>query len=1088
MVKNKIIKKLGVLIMMIVLLSSVFSVAFVQAGAMNQGWNFLITGYAIDDVEESGGVEIDTSLYSGSAGLTPDSPFYFVDTLFDRFSSSEDLAQEKLGEMGVMISEGSYSDAGVAAKYYSNAALKLQSDVGTFENNDEFFVDQRYVYGQDAYIGYLKLQLVEGVDSGYLSQELAAETGIDGVHENVIALKTGLIETRDSYIVTYAEQQGVSIIDADLALQESEADAGLDVYHEAELAQSLPNAGEAFIEVEQELQSLLASSDVSVEQEIAIEELLQEVELHLEEAAGAYESGFLGDALGELADAENLLFLADRILDEGIDSVPVEEIELVVEEEETEREEETNREHGEYDLYLEDLLERYPERAENIQREAGRMQRVNDLNELYQGQYGDLYADLVTEGRTDAEAAQLMGQRWDNLYLEIYGEPNTPPGFYEDDFQDEEDDLEVIPVRRIDYESQAERANELTSQISEELKTEYQQLIDEGLDEHDANMEIGKFWDQRYLELYGEPYYPSGMGDIEGGVVSIDDGSVLLDEEELDSKEMGGFFLDEKYYDFATGNTYKFIENGYTYTDFLGEEHEFLYDEGFVPSEEIEGFQDGTEEYEYTIIENGQELTYSYTVTGYSITDEEGEVVDSGVYDEGTYETVGGDAEVVIDTFGFEIDPVEGDTILFEYSPEFENYVSVEGQVYIPSQGAAYHTRAVDYKNGVYEYKSGDGAWAYDPAAGVWTSTNGEVYTPYVMNVAPAGYESYGRYESESGKTWNYDNREWRSDKGDKWAYYSDEGSWRNSDTGIAYNPGLSYQTYKYNGADSSARGNYESYTSYGGVTWSFDKETNAWSSSEGGSYYVPDYSSYNMGYKSAEETGGNTAGYSYSYYGYQTNYAAGSSSGMGSGATWNYDSATGGWQSSTGETYYTPVSTNYYSPSYTSGSTTAGTGTADSKGNIWNYDSSIGQWVSPTGEAYTPTYSTYSSGSYSGGGGYDSSGNYVGGEYGGYTTGGSYVGGESYTYDSSTGTYTTTAAGGGTGSTAYGSPAQSGGYPSGSYSTSGDSGTSYSSGSYSTSSSGGDSGGSSSSSGGDSSSSYSAPTGYVSLNLYRRF
>src|SRR3989344_2150061 len=1001
---NKIIKKMSVLIMMIVLLSSIFSVAFVQAGALNQGWNFLITGYAVDDVNEASAIEVDTTLYSGSAGITPDSPFYFVDTLFDTFQSPESLSQEKLGEMGVMISDGSYSNAGQAAGYYTQALQEYREDVIVFENSDEFFQDEQFVYEQESYVHYLKLQMVDGISSGLISESEASSTGVDSVQDSTVDLKFDLIETRQEYVLTYAEEQGVSSIEAELAFHEQEIASGVGDYQSQSLEESLPAAGESYVAMKDELETLLVNSELSTEEKMILENLLGEVELHIEEAATSYQDGFVGDAQSDLADAEDLLLYTDEIIGNWpIDDVSAVEERILIEEEE--RQEEVTLEHAEYDQYLERMLEQYPDRAEEIQAEAERMQRVSDLNILYQEQYGDLYDGLVTEGRTDAEAAQLMGQRWDNLYLEIYGEPNIPPGFYEDDFQDEEDELEVIPVRRIDYESQAERANELTSQISEELKTEYQRFIDEGLDEHDANVGIGKFWDQRYLELYGEPYYPSGMGDIEGGVVGIDDGSVLLDEEEL---------------------------------------------------------------------------TYSYTVTGYSVTDDEGELVDSGVYDEGTYETVGGDAEVAIDTFGFEIDPVEGDSVIYENSPEFKNYVSVNGQVYVPSQGASYHSNSVEYKNGAYGYTSGSERWAYDSAAGVWTSTKGEVYTPYVMSVAPAGYENYGRYESDSGKVWNYDSfrGEWRSDVGDAWAYYGGEGTWKNTETGVAYNPSLSYQTYNYNSAGSSGRDAYQSYTGYGDTTWSFDEETNAWVSTSGQNYYVPDYRTY--------------------------------------------DSATGGWKSSTGETYYTPVSTNYYSPTYT-----AGTGTADSSGNIWNYDSSKGQWVSPTGEAYTPTYSTYSSGSYTGGGGYDSSGKYVGGEYGGYDSSGAYVGGATYysssssgsypgyyggTYDSATGTYSgatgcsgggcytdgsyssdgtytytgdysTTATGGGTGSTAYGSPAQSGGYSSGSYSTSGDSGTSYSSGS--SSSSGGDSG--SSSSGGDSGAS-STPTGYVSLSLYRTF
>ncbi|MEK9179599.1 MAG: hypothetical protein AAB893_03990, partial [Patescibacteria group bacterium] len=357
---------------------------------------------------------------------------------------------------------------------------------------------------------------------------------------------------------------------------------------------------------------------------------------------------------------------------------------------------------------------------------------------------------------------------------------------------------------------------------------------------------------------------------------------------------------------------------------FLGEEYTVKYEEHFTPSEEILGFEDGSEIYEYIVDVDGEEMTYEYTATGYTIVNEDGESLNVEVYSEGSYETIGGDGKIKIDTFGFEIDPVDGEKIIYEYSPEFKNYVSTNGQIYVPPQGASYHYQSIDYNEGIYEYSSGGEKWAYDSNAGVWTSDNGAVYTPYVMSVAPTGYENDGRYESESGKVWNYDNGAWRSDGGDKWVYSQTDGTWKNPDSGVAYNPSLTYQTYNYYESDSSSKTNYQSYTTYVGVAWSFDDKSNSWVSSTVETYYVPSYDSYDMGYHSATETGGNTEGYSYGYYGYQVDYTAGSSSGMDgseSGATWSYDTDTGGWKSSSGETYYTPVSTNYYSPSYTSGS-----------------------------------------------------------------------------------------------------------------------------------------------------------------------
>lgn len=1072
--------------MTMLLLSSVFSVAFVQAGAMNKGWNFLVTGYAVDDAAvEQGGASVDVSLYSGSAGMTPDSPFYFMDTFFDQFSSPEELTQEKLGEMGVMIQDGSYADAGLASQYYIIYSGELSVDVLSRIDQQEFLEDEYTIYQHDAYVSDLKNELVEAVESGALSAELAAETGIDTVQEDVLGLKHDLIETRDAYVEDLAAQEGISIIEADLQLQDNEADAGVGAYHEQELAEGLPEAGEAFVEIEQELQVLLDSPDVTPEQEAAVEQLLDEVELHLEEAAGSYEDGFLGDAEGQLADAESLLLWCGQIIYEGIDSVPVEKIEEIVKNEEEERQEEIARENEEYDQYLEDMLERYPERAEEIQRDAERMQRAQDLGALYDEQFAELYDELLEEGKTDIEASQIMGERWDSLYLEIYGEPYSPPGFYEDEFHDEEE-IEIIPIGTIDM--QTERANELTESMREELDALYDQLIAEGVSSTEASMQLGEAWDQRYEEVYGEPYEPSTHADFEEDYEEyqgIDPGSVvypIYDEDgnylgvytddgyqavESAESDRGGFVKDHEYVDPVSGNTYVYTDTGYSYTDFLGQEHEMEYSEDFVPEEELQSFEDGSEVYEYTVVDGGEELSYQYTATGYTIVDEEGEEVTTEVYPEGSYETVDGQVDIEIDTFGFEIDPAEGDSIIYEYSPEFKNYVSVDGQVYVPPQGASYHYKNVEYGDGVYEYSADGEKWVYDPGAGVWTSDAGAVYTPYVTSVAPTGYENYGRYESESGKTWNYDDitGEWRSDAGDQWAYYKDEGTWKNTETGVAYNPSLTYQTYNYHEGDSSDRGNYESYTSYGGISWSFDEDSNSWVSSEGETYYVPDYSSYDMGYKSADQTGGDTSGYSYSYYGYHTDYSSSDysgSSGSGSGSTWSYNEDTGSWESSTGTTYYTPVSTGYYSPDYSSGSS-GSSGTKSSE--AWSYDSSTGNWVSSSGETHTPS-STYSSGTYSSGDG--SSGSYSSSWSSSYSA-------PSYSGDSgssSSGSYSY--------APSYSDSSTSTG---GSHSSSSYSAPSYSSSDSSSSSSGGSTGGGDSGGG-----SYSAPSGYVSLNLYRRF
>ncbi len=985
-----------------------FGTFFVEAGTFSQGWNFVITGYAVDDTSTAE-VVTDVSLYLDSAGMTPDSSFYFVDTFFDRFQSSESLTQEKLGEMGEMISQGEFEFAGEASDYYVKYIAQYDENLQeSVLDEEELLQYEQRVYTYDTIVRSLKLDLVERVVDGSLSEENAVKIGIDAVQDGTLDLKQDVIQSREDYVENYATSEGISIIESELHLQEQEVVSGVDAYQDQVLREDLPIVGESYVALEEELQQLIVNTDeLSVEDKLVFEHLLGEIELHLEEATGSYEDGFYGDTQAKLADAEDLLLYTDEI----INNWPIEDVSNIQERmklEEKERNEEFQREQNEYDQYLERMLQEYPERSEEIKNEAEKIQKVTELDTLYEEQFESLYSDLVDEGKTTNEAAEIMSERWRELYLEAYGEPYTPPGFYEDEFVDGEE-FEVI------------------------------RIVDRG---------------------------------------------------ESDSTERGGFVKNHEYIDPITGNTYMYTDIGYSYVDFLGQEHEIVYEEDFKPQEVFGSFEDGSEIYEYTVFKDGEEVSYKYTATGYTVVDEEGKEVITEVYPEGFYETVDGRVDIEINTFGFEINSEDGDSVIYEYSPEFQNYVSTNGQVYIPPQGAAYHYKAVDYSGGIYKYSSGADKWVYDSVAGVWTSTDGEVYIPYVISVAPTGYEDYGRYESESGKVWNYDNGQWRSDAGDKWTYNQDQGTWKNPETGVAYNPSLTYQTYNYYDSDPSRQNNYQSYTNYKGVSWSFDEDTNSWVSGEGESYYVPYYSSYDMGYHDSTETGGDTSGYSYSYYGYHTDYSNSGTGSPGVGSeyqdvTWSYNSNTGGWESSSGTTYYTPISTNYYSPSYTGG-------VDSSSGESWSYNSDTGNWISSSGGVYAPTTYTYYSGSYSsgdgssgssgysysggysymGGGGYDSSGSYVGGEYGGYDSSGTYVGGESWSYDSSTGTYSNSNTGG-----SYSAPSYYGSY------SDGNSGGSYSGGGDSGGSGGGDSGGSG---GGDSGG--SAVTGYVSLGLYRSF
>ena len=72
---------------------------------------------------------------SVGAGITPDSPFYFLDTFFSRFGDNAKLREEKIAEIKAMIKEGKINEAKIALEGYNKYANALEKDVSPEETN-----------------------------------------------------------------------------------------------------------------------------------------------------------------------------------------------------------------------------------------------------------------------------------------------------------------------------------------------------------------------------------------------------------------------------------------------------------------------------------------------------------------------------------------------------------------------------------------------------------------------------------------------------------------------------------------------------------------------------------------------------------------------------------------------------------------------------------------------------------------------------------------------------------------------------------------------------------------------------------------
>ncbi|MBI2044071.1 hypothetical protein HYT24_01780 [Candidatus Pacearchaeota archaeon] len=78
----------------------------------------------------------------GSPGITPDSPFYFLDVFFDTFQSPESVADEKAAEVVAMAESQNEVALTKSLEYYEKSITKLQERAQSDENIAEKVADQ----------------------------------------------------------------------------------------------------------------------------------------------------------------------------------------------------------------------------------------------------------------------------------------------------------------------------------------------------------------------------------------------------------------------------------------------------------------------------------------------------------------------------------------------------------------------------------------------------------------------------------------------------------------------------------------------------------------------------------------------------------------------------------------------------------------------------------------------------------------------------------------------------------------------------------------------------------------------------------
>ncbi len=131
---------------------------------------------------------------------------------------------------------------------------------------------------------------------------------------------------------------------------------------------------------------------------------------------------------------------------------------------------------------------------------------------------------------------------------------------------------------------------------------------------------------------------------------------------------------------------------------------------------------------------------------------------------------------------GYELKTAEGSKVKYDYDPKFDSYVSKDGTVFKPPEGAYIHDNVKyqsDKKDYVFEH--GGEKWNYNPTTSTWQSSKGESYKPEAKLVAPVGHEDQQSYTTAAGESWTYDTSAgtWQSSKGE--SYSSSSGEFKSS-------------------------------------------------------------------------------------------------------------------------------------------------------------------------------------------------------------------------------------------------------------------------------------------------------------------
>lgn len=812
-------------------------------------------------------------------GMAPDSPWYAFDLLAEDFQvafagSPEEQAEleafftlEHYAEMQAMIEAGDYESAQEASAAVEDTLESMQDHIEEVSETVDTLTVEEVQQGETTVQALVELEataldlqeatdqvheeLLTHVEEGTLTEDEAADL-FDPVHEDTVQVAVEVTEEQDEVAEVVAETSDVATLEVEFIAEVHEEEIGLHEEHQEAVAlQEIQQLEAAITEVQQELETAVEAGTLTEEQEVVLDTLLDESELRLQQCQDAYINGDYGESFGQFTASEHLLLNADRFLGApeedrqllivdpdwafGIDTDPTTSL--------SQMRQEAADENARLQEHYDELLEKFPDKREEIERQADQLKQVSEFAEKFETEYSEeRYAQLVAEVG-EAKASGIFSQSFTDEFKHVYGENYVPPVF-----------IGVIPEEELPPEwpencptcgPRVTPPSEVKVGFFEEHgytdpATDYQYVFHEG--------------EYTYTTPAGLTYtvpYPEGM--------QIDSGYIRGNEVHTYPVETP----EGKY-------TYTYTATGYEVVNPDGTTEAFAYPEGEYRIGDDRIVHEATG---YEMHRNTGTIRYDYNPEFQTYVSDRGYVYTPG--DEGLSHHA--------QQYQFN----EGENHYTQRSPTGETWM------FDPSTGAwtsstgESHTAEIVAPvghEGSGEYTTGSGnVWTFDESSGSWTSSEtGDTYNP-----------STGSFTGTGGQSGTYH-------------YEGHEGPYTGGPyTGAAYSGGGGYDaTGQYVGGDYGAYDASGQYT--GGASWTQNPD-GSWSqsggTSSGGTYGSGTYSggAYGGGAYTGPDTGIYSGGTTGTYSGGWTQDSSGTwTSSTGETHTADSGSYTGSWSGST--------------------------------------------------------------------------------------------------------------------------------------------------------------------------------------------